>query len=118
MHVPRQVKCIFPSPGRLRVQAWMLIELLLSKEYPGQNRGFAFVEFYNHACAQAAKNTLSAPHLPVRLMPPHAALLTAPRSFSCTAQHGHAAAACVLHIQRILMHALRPAERAGIPAQM
>ena len=57
-------------------------------------------------------------HLPVRLMPPHAALLTAPRSFSCTAQHGHAAAACVLHIQRILMHALRPAERAGIPAQM
>ena len=38
-----------------------LIELLLSKEYPGQNRGFAFVEFYNHACAQHAKNALSAP---------------------------------------------------------
>ena len=38
-----------------------LIELLMSKEYPGQNRGFAFVEFHNHACAQAAKNTLSAP---------------------------------------------------------
>ena len=38
-----------------------LIELLLSKEYTGQNRGFAFVEFYNHACAQHAKNVLSAP---------------------------------------------------------
>lgn len=37
------------------------IDLLSSKDYPGQNRGFAFVEFYNHACAQLAKNTLSAP---------------------------------------------------------
>ena len=33
----------------------------MSKDFPGQNRGFAFVEFYNHACAQAAKNALSAP---------------------------------------------------------
>ena len=37
------------------------IDLLSSKDYPGQNRGFAFVEFYNHACAQLAKNALSAP---------------------------------------------------------
>lgn len=33
----------------------------MSKDFPGQNRGFAFVEFYNHACTQAAKNALSAP---------------------------------------------------------
>ena len=33
----------------------------MSKEYPGNNRGFAFIEFYNHACAQLAKNALSAP---------------------------------------------------------
>ncbi|EIE23761.1 RNA-binding domain-containing protein [Coccomyxa subellipsoidea C-169] len=38
-----------------------VIELLMSKEYPGNNRGFAFIEFYNHACAQLAKNALSAP---------------------------------------------------------
>ena len=38
-----------------------VIELLMSKEYPGQNRGFSFIEFYNHACAQLAKNVLSAP---------------------------------------------------------
>lgn len=37
------------------------IDLLSSKDYPGQNRGFAFVEFYNHACAQLARNVLSAP---------------------------------------------------------
>lgn len=37
------------------------VDLLMSKDFPGQNRGFAFVEFYNHACAQAAKNALSAP---------------------------------------------------------
>ncbi|KAK9807940.1 hypothetical protein WJX73_004990 [Symbiochloris irregularis] len=37
------------------------IDLLMSKDFPGQNRGFAFVAFYNHACANAAKNILSAP---------------------------------------------------------
>jgi len=37
------------------------IELLMSKEVPGQNRGFGFVEFYNHTCANAAKGVLSAP---------------------------------------------------------
>ena len=37
------------------------VDLLLSKDFPGQNRGFAFVEFYNHACANAARNTLTAP---------------------------------------------------------
>ncbi|CAK0783223.1 hypothetical protein CVIRNUC_006422 [Coccomyxa viridis] len=37
------------------------VDILMSKDFPGQNRGFAFVEFYNHACALAAKNALSAP---------------------------------------------------------
>lgn len=37
------------------------VDLLMSKDFPGQNRGFAFVAFYNHACANAAKNTLGAP---------------------------------------------------------
>lgn len=37
------------------------IELLMSKEVPGQNRGFGFLEFYNHTCANAAKGILSAP---------------------------------------------------------
>lgn len=34
------------------------IEVLQSKDFPGQNRGFCFLEFYNHACAQKAKTTL------------------------------------------------------------
>ena len=38
-----------------------VVDILMSKDFPGQNRGFAFVEFYNHACALAAKNALSAP---------------------------------------------------------
>ena len=29
--------------------------------HPEQNRGFAFLEFYNAACASAAKSTLSQP---------------------------------------------------------
>lgn len=33
----------------------------MSKEVPGQNRGFGFLEFYNHTCANAAKGVLSAP---------------------------------------------------------
>ncbi|KAK9863297.1 hypothetical protein WJX84_005658 [Apatococcus fuscideae] len=33
-------------------------EVLQSKDFPGQNRGFCFLEFYNHACAQKAKTTL------------------------------------------------------------
>ncbi|KAK9837452.1 hypothetical protein WJX81_003692 [Elliptochloris bilobata] len=37
------------------------VELLMSKEVPGQNRGFGFLEFYNHTCANAAKGVLSAP---------------------------------------------------------
>jgi hypothetical protein len=37
------------------------VELLMSKEFAGQNRGFCFLEFYNHACAQAAKAALSPP---------------------------------------------------------
>ena len=35
-------------------------ELLLSKDFEGQNRGFGFVEFYNHGAANAAKKTLGA----------------------------------------------------------
>jgi heterogeneous nuclear ribonucleoprotein R len=38
------------------------VELLMSKEIPGQNRGFCFLEFYNHACAQHAKAALSPPN--------------------------------------------------------
>lgn len=34
----------------------------MSKEIPGQNRGFCFLEFYNHACAQHAKAALSPPN--------------------------------------------------------
>jgi hypothetical protein len=33
----------------------------MSKDQPELNRGFAFVEFYNSACAQLAKNALSTP---------------------------------------------------------
>ena len=36
-------------------------ELLMSKDFEGQNRGFGFVEFYNHGAANAAKKTLSSP---------------------------------------------------------
>ncbi|KAK9814368.1 hypothetical protein WJX72_004657 [[Myrmecia] bisecta] len=37
------------------------MEVLMSKEFEGQNRGFCFVEFYNHACALQAKKVLSQP---------------------------------------------------------
>jgi len=37
------------------------LELVKSKEMPGQNRGFCFVEFLNSACAAHAKNALSPP---------------------------------------------------------
>ena len=50
--------CLTPGPVAAGVEG---IDLLMSKDFPGQNRGFAFVAFYNHACANAAKNTLSAP---------------------------------------------------------
>ena len=40
----------------------------MSKEVPGQNRGFGFLEFYNHTCANAAKGVLSAPTY--RYLPP------------------------------------------------
>ena len=32
----------------------------MSKEYPGENRGFGFLDFYNNTCANAAKAILSA----------------------------------------------------------
>ena len=37
------------------------LELVKSKDVPGQNRGFCFVEFLNSACAAHAKNALSPP---------------------------------------------------------
>ena len=45
------------------------VELLMSKEIPGQNRGFCFLEFYNHACAQHAKAALSPPNFQCVLEP-------------------------------------------------
>lgn len=37
------------------------VEIVMNKENPSLNRGFAFLEFYNSACAQRAKSALSAP---------------------------------------------------------
>ena len=34
-------------------------DLVMSKEVPSQNRGYAFLVFYNHECAAAAKDVLS-----------------------------------------------------------
>jgi hypothetical protein len=47
---------IVPPPSGLT-----LIDLPYSKENPAHNRGFAFLEFYNATCAQAAKIALSNP---------------------------------------------------------
>ena len=35
--------------------------MVMSKETPHLNRGFAFLEFYNSACAQLAKTSLTQP---------------------------------------------------------
>lgn len=32
-----------------------LVELMMDKENPTVNRGFAFISFYNYACADAAR---------------------------------------------------------------
>lgn len=37
------------------------VDMVMSKEQPELNRGFAFAEFYNSACAQLAKSVLSHP---------------------------------------------------------
>lgn len=37
-------------------------ELLMSKDFDGQNRGFGFAIFHNHAAANHAKKVLSAPN--------------------------------------------------------
>ena len=37
------------------------MDLMMEKEMPNQNRGFGFVEFYNHAAAEAARRKLSKP---------------------------------------------------------
>ena len=39
----------------------ILVEVLEERNMPGQNRGFCFLEFYNHACAVQAKKTLTDP---------------------------------------------------------
>ena len=51
-----------PVGGGLRRLGLEGVELLMSKDWPGQNRGFCFLTFYNHACAQAAKAALSPPN--------------------------------------------------------
>ena len=56
------IQCLSVQRHRGAVGAGVeAVDILMSKDFPGQNRGFAFVEFYNHACALAAKNALSAP---------------------------------------------------------
>eukprot|EP00887_Chlorella_sp_A99_P007263 scaffold2.g7263.t1 len=42
-----------------RVRGLENVEMVMSKENPDYNRGFAFLEFYNSACAQLAKSALS-----------------------------------------------------------
>ena len=37
------------------------MDLVMSKENPEQNRGFAFLTFYNHECAAAGKHSLTDP---------------------------------------------------------
>jgi heterogeneous nuclear ribonucleoprotein R len=37
------------------------VELLKDPKTPGRNRGFAFVEYYNHACAEHARREMSKP---------------------------------------------------------
>ncbi|KAH9566324.1 hypothetical protein CY35_04G125200 [Sphagnum magellanicum] len=37
------------------------VELLKDPKNPGRNRGFAFVEYYNHACAEHARRVMSKP---------------------------------------------------------
>ena len=39
------------------------LELVMNKDVPGQNRGFAFVDFYNTACANHAKAVLGPPYM-------------------------------------------------------
>ena len=41
------------------MQGVTLVEMVQSKENPRENRGFAFIEFYNSQCAQWSKNILS-----------------------------------------------------------
>ncbi|KAL6004278.1 Heteroproteinous nuclear ribonucleoprotein Q [Asimina triloba] len=38
------------------------IELLKDPQNPSRNRGFAFVEYYNHACAEYARKNMSSPN--------------------------------------------------------
>ena len=42
-----------------KVKGIQAVDLALNKDNPDQNRGFAFLEFYNAACAQVAKKIMS-----------------------------------------------------------
>ncbi|CAI7872487.1 unnamed protein product [Closterium sp. NIES-53] len=37
------------------------LELLMDPKLPGRNRGYAFVEYHNHACAEVARRHMTAP---------------------------------------------------------
>jgi hypothetical protein len=48
--------------ARLVLTGLEAVELLMNRDFPGQNRGFCFLEFYNHNCADEALRTLTAPN--------------------------------------------------------
>lgn len=64
---PASSSCLPPAPLALptcRTRSGLdKIDMVKSKDpaHPEQNRGFCFLEFYNAACASAAKHTLSQP---------------------------------------------------------
>ncbi|GAB4820056.1 hypothetical protein N2152v2_007102 [Parachlorella kessleri] len=60
--IPREMtKADLENAINAVVKGLQHVDLVMSKEQPELNRGFAFVEFYNAACAQLAKNALSSP---------------------------------------------------------
>lgn len=55
-----QQRCWLTCWGCLAVPAWCpagveLVELMMDKDNPTLNRGFAFISFYNYACADEAR---------------------------------------------------------------
>lgn len=66
---PRPDPCLLLLPAPLALPTCRTrsgldkIDMVKSKDpaHPEQNRGFCFLEFYNSACASAAKHTLSQP---------------------------------------------------------
>ena len=43
----------------MALQGVTLVEMVQSKENSRENRGFAFIEFFNSQCAQWSKNVLA-----------------------------------------------------------